>query len=919
MFCESFHRSRPSEVGGPELARTPNPETPPVPTDNLPLLQPDPQSKTAIQRTTLAIDVLGRFLCNTLDEAIFPSRAPEDGPAPFDLTAGFDAIVVGSGMYGAYCAHRLWRNGAKVLVLEAGPFLISEHYQNLSNVGLGVGANVDAHPGPNSEADRTTDVVWGMPWRGNQQFGRQAFCVGGKSIFWGGWSPRLTDDVLAGPFGNGAAWPQSMVDYLKKMYERVELQMGVKELVPVAGQPSVPTTRTDLFNNPNNLLNAALVKKLSGLVGDYEVQPGGGTEKTTVERIEPAPIAVQADAPGSGLFSFDKFSSLALLMEAVREDAGRAGSNDQHRRLFVVPNVRVLRLEHDPAGNRAARVVVAGHRPIEVPAGCQVVLALGAIESTRLALDSFGGLDPINRLAGRNLMAHLRNNFTVRVRRQALGVADGAALQTAAFHVACKASTGGGYHFQFYAGFQPGPNAEAVLYRMIPDIESVEQQLANQDPDWVAITFRGCGEMAGRPDVPAGDPAASHVTLSNELDQHGRPRALANLFQQPTDFALFHEMDQAMFAIARGLAGDPADPATAKNIEYWDDQEKQWRPVNPYAFGGDRYGKLTSERGIRDSIGSTYHDSGTLWMGDDPNRSVTDPTGRFHRVPNVSCVDQAVFPRVGSANPVPTGLLVARRAAESLTGGGLEVVEELDGGRPILFHRAEPGFAPLFKFDRDALLPRGWEHRGAGGFGRFGLVLETAGGIGMLVHTAEEFRDFTLRLQWRAPTVRNNSGVHVRLPSVHLGDFDKLLKTGYEVQIDNTGNRPADQPEFPHPEANFVPIHQTGAIYPVHNKRKRPDESIEVFPAEADLPERNGHPSITPIPTRALEAWNDMEVLAAGDRLRVVLNGVSVLEGGTYTDQRSKYESGLIGLQNHFKGFRVQFRHVRIRTGTPAF
>jgi hypothetical protein len=69
-----------------------------MPTDNLPLLNPDPQTKTAIQRTSLSVDVLGRFLCNTLNEALFPARASEDGPAPFDLTARFDAIVIGSGM-----------------------------------------------------------------------------------------------------------------------------------------------------------------------------------------------------------------------------------------------------------------------------------------------------------------------------------------------------------------------------------------------------------------------------------------------------------------------------------------------------------------------------------------------------------------------------------------------------------------------------------------------------------------------------------------------------------------------------------------------------------------------------------------------------------------------------------------------------
>jgi hypothetical protein len=47
------------------------------------------------------------------------------------------------------------------------------------------------------------------------------------------------------------------------------------------------------------------------------------------------------------------------------------------------------------------------------------------------------------------------------------------------------------------------------------------------------------------------------------------------------------------------------------------------------------------------------------------------------------------------------------------------------------------------------------------------------------------------------------------------------------------------------------------------------------------------------------------------------LNGVEVLEGGDFVDSANDgagaYTEGFIGLQNHFKGFRVQFRNVRIK------
>src|SRR5690349_18551005 len=82
-----------------------------------------------VQRTTLGLDVLGRFVCNTWDEATNGTRL-------------FDAVVIGAGMFGGYCAEKIFRfgaaNGLKVLVLDGGAFLLPTHLQNLPRVGLNV-------------------------------------------------------------------------------------------------------------------------------------------------------------------------------------------------------------------------------------------------------------------------------------------------------------------------------------------------------------------------------------------------------------------------------------------------------------------------------------------------------------------------------------------------------------------------------------------------------------------------------------------------------------------------------------------------------------------------------------------------------------------------------------------------------------
>ena len=86
------------------------------------------QDQPDVQDTTFAKD-LSRLICNTLPEAL--------------TNSDFDAIVIGSGMYGAYCAAKIFRLSEKhrptplhVLVLEAGPFLASEHLENQPNLAV---------------------------------------------------------------------------------------------------------------------------------------------------------------------------------------------------------------------------------------------------------------------------------------------------------------------------------------------------------------------------------------------------------------------------------------------------------------------------------------------------------------------------------------------------------------------------------------------------------------------------------------------------------------------------------------------------------------------------------------------------------------------------------------------------------------
>ena len=84
------------------------------------------------------------------------------------------------------------------------------------------------------------------------------------------------------------------------------------------------------------------------------------------------------------------------------------------------------------------------------------------------------------------------------------------------------------------------------------------------------------------------------------------------------------------------------------------------------------------------------------------------------------------------------------------------------------------------------------------GSGHFAVVgsdiLESAGGIGLLWYTPEEFGDFILKVDWRSSGVFDNSGVFLRFPALGstdpANDWRLAVDQGYEVQIDARGYNP---------------------------------------------------------------------------------------------------------------------------------
>jgi hypothetical protein len=532
-----------------------------------------------------------------------------------------------------------------------------------------------------------------------------------------------------------------------------------------------------------------------------------------ITTVSEASLAVEGAPPRSGLFAFDKFSSAPFIMDALRQDVNvNARYGDLSRRIFLVPRVQVHRL--NVTGNVVTSIdlsVDGIRQPFTVAPGTAVIVANGTVEATRLALESLGvGSLQFGSPRVGNLMAHLRSNITVRIKRSAFGLGPPVDLETVALLVRGTAM-GRRFHHQITAAAVMGANPETNMWSMVPDIDVIGTLLANQDPNWVSITFRGIGEMEDQRTVGNVNPAMSWIDLSPETDQWGMRRAYVNLVATPNDRQLWAAMDKSAFDLALKLA------KSSTNIEYWNAPANQWQANQPQPDAAGR--------GFwQDLLGTTHHEAGTLFMGT-AGASITDSNGKFHGKANAYVAGSAVFPTLGSANPSLTALSLSRRTAGA-------IVTALTPG-------PAPGFTAL------SMAPTDWQMvklpNSPASMIHYGAVMETMGWYGLYWYMKEQFTNFVLSLDWRISRREENSGVYIRIPPPNVPNaLQEADNKGHEIQIDQRGYDSVSNTEG-------HPLKLTGAIYDL----QAPSASTAV----------------------QIGVWNNYLIEANGGRIRVTLNG----------------------------------------------
>ena len=892
------------------------------------------------ESTTFTLDNMGRFLCNTLQEALDSTGQTVGG-----RQRQFDAIIIGGGTFGCVVAEHLFATDTtrsrRILVLEAGPFVLPEHVQNLPFMG---GAPDFRVPWVNHPALNYTGLM---------------FAIGGRSLAWGGWSPEPLDVELA-------SWPAAARAELRARYfADASRHIGVKDTndfiygplhtalrkqlrdgLKVAGNstgfsfaqlPEHPAVRYPDPGEPP--IDAAILRDWLGL-DPTDTTPDA--ELHELFKLE-APLAVQSTTL-PGLFPTNKFSAVPGMIRVARlasNDADGTGPiADARKRVMLVPDCHVQELITETQSDNWVRVsgvrVWQNDSSVDVMLApprnggqSAVVMALGTVETTRVARTTFQ-----QSLAGRaadrmgkNLIAHLRSNLTIRVPRAAIAAnlppTVIPSLQVSALLVKGKAANGRTYHFQITASGlnKLGVDSEAELFKKIPTLEDIEGMLRATD-DTVVLTIRGIGEMTPRnPD--------NVIDLSTFDTDFGRPKAvvsLGNAKATPQQFpgspetnadrATWDEMDAVSDKIALIFAGNEAfDVLASAN-----------RVIKvPTGTRAERLAALAAFKDRRDDLGTTHHDAGTMRMGDNIADAVTNDFGRVHDTTNCYVAGPSLFPTSGSPNPMLSSVVLSRRTADLLDAG------VLPGPDPIVSPQPEAGFRPLF--DGTAATFARWRLAGPSGGGMAHINGEMVsygdGGLRLFFYAPETFGDFTLRAQFKIfDPAKHNSGVFLRFPNPKLdlatdelkrrasneAAFDpnnpawKPVISGFEVQVDDNAIGDSGKDFYGiRPEPNGLYKNRTGAIYKIQ-------AGDRIWHLNTNEPAVQNY---TPGPPLIPGIWFEYEIVVQGNDYTVFLTNTQTGERKQTTsfhntDAERGRSPGFIGVQS-YSGNTVAWRHIRIK------
>lgn len=567
-----------------------------------------------------------------------PGPVGEVPPGPIDaalaptgfsaLHSRYDAVVVGAGAGGGVAAMVLAEAGMRVLVIERGRLLAYEevgrdHLANhrFSLYGHNTGPELDGFPRTLRSADGTETIT--RPHDGG--YHNNAMTVGGGTRVYGAqaWRFHPDDFRMASRYGRPedsalADWPFGY-DELEPYYERAEWEIGVAgdgsahpgrggRRRPYPMPPFPPTAEAE------RLLEAA--RRLGWSAGPVPLL------LNTVARDGRAACGRCGECVGfacpTGAKNGSHNTVLVRALATGRVDlvtetvvARIVTENGRH-----AVGVRIMHLGAGPAATR------------EIRAG-QVIVAAGAIESARLFLLSASLAEPEgigNRAdqVGRNLQGHVYTGaYALFDEPVQDGLGPGVSVATCQFAHGLPGVIGGGML--------------ANEFIRLPIIHWY-RALAPDDARW---------GLAGKAAMREGYRRTSHV--QGPVQEIPNPEARVRLSPSVRD----------RLGMPVAMLSGSIHPESLRTAQALGARAAEWLS----AAGARRVWRT----GLPSSgLSAGQHQAGTLRMGDDPARSVTDPEGRVHGYDNLWVADGSLHVTNGGVNPVLTIFALAFRTAENL-------------------------------------------------------------------------------------------------------------------------------------------------------------------------------------------------------------------------------------------------------------
>ncbi|MBM6581865.1 GMC family oxidoreductase [Microvirga sp. BT689] len=530
-------------------------------------------------------------------------------------TISTEVVVVGAGPSGAAAAWRLAQAGLKVVSIERGDwFAYDEVRRDQPDYELRRAGPLHANPNiRRGRDDAPVDDVDSpiKPMIGN--------AVGGGSIYWSAHVPRFRpeDFRIATLDGIGSDWPISYDD-LAPYYEENEKRLGTA-FVP--GDPSAPPRGEHGLTLPTIGAHGRRFGKAFDRLG-WHWWP--------VDLV----VGREADDPATVHCTHAGPCDLGC-PSRIRSGADQAYMHDAIANgVRLLTRTRVMRLEHDADGRVTAALCMTDEGPLRVE-GRIFVLAANGMGTPHLLLLSRSerfpdGLGNDSGLVGRNLMLHPYARV------------DG--LFPEAMGAWAAGEKAGIVSFEFYA---TRPERDFV--------RGLKLQLTG-GPAPVALA---CGAGAGSM-LPWGE--AHHAAFEERFDR------ICGLTVCAEDLA----EDRNRITLSETLVDRDGTPAP-KMIYTLSDNSRRILD-----FGMDRAEEVLREAGataidrtpLRAEAG--FHLMGTARMGQDPARSVVDPFGRCHGVPNLYITDASVFVTSAAINPTATAQALALRTADSIAATFLQ-------------------------------------------------------------------------------------------------------------------------------------------------------------------------------------------------------------------------------------------------------